>query len=860
MSTVGASSRIVALLGPTNTGKTHHAIERMLGHRSGMIGFPLRLLARENYDRVVARVGAARVALVTGEEKILPPEPRYYLCTVESMPVGRPVEFLAIDEIQLAADPDRGHVFTDRLLAARGISETMFLGAETARSTIRRLVPDAIFENRPRFSRLVYSGAAKVARLPRRSAVVAFSAAEVYELAEAVRRQRGGAAVVMGALSPRARNAQVGMFQSGEVDFLVATDAIGMGLNMDLEHVALAALAKFDGHRVRHLTTAEIGQIAGRAGRHVSDGTFGTTHGVGLLQPELIEAIEEHRFEPISKLFWRNRHLDFRSLKALIGSLEQRTDSPWLMRKRDAADHLALKALMRREDIADRAAGHESVQLLWQVCQIPDFRRAMAEAHAGFLGRVFLMLQEKGRLADDWIAKAFDRMDRTEGEIETLMDRIAHIRTWTYIANRSDWVDDSAGLREQARTIEDRLSDALHERLTSRFVDRRSAVLSRRLGSGEELMGLVEPDGTVLVEDHPVGRLSGLAFEPPGGGKPGMLVRRSQPRPVESAIRRVVPREIGRRVAALGKAGDDAFFLDERGRLFWAGEPVARLVPGPGVLRPHVQPLPNDLMTPSVAGQLTERLGRWVDAEISRRLGRLADIDDTDLPGPVRGIVYRLREGLGCCPRHEASGLLGSLDETGRKTLARLGIRLGRETVFLPSLLKPAAIRLRGILWSVATGNALPELPPAGRVSMPMDPEWPPGYVLAIGFLPLGARALRVDMAERLAAVIRRAARKAPFEATPEMLSLAAVPPGELASVLSALGYRTVKTDDGLRFAPRQQSRRGQPRRGKPRQDSLEKGARPDSPFAALGTLAIARDEDARGGKRNSRRAPGGAD
>ncbi|MHA1565722.1 MAG: helicase-related protein, partial [Alphaproteobacteria bacterium] len=484
--------RITAVLGPTNTGKTYLAIERMLGHRSGMIGFPLRLLARENYDRVCKARGAAQVALITGEERIIPAQPRYFLCTVEAMPLDRRVAFLAVDEIQLCADPERGHVFTNRLLEARGEEETMFLGAETIGPMIARLLPEAHFVTRNRMSRLSYTGPKKLTRLPRRSAVIGFSASAVYGLAEMLRRQRGGTAVVLGALSPRTRNAQVAMYEAGEVDYLVATDAIGMGLNMAIDHVAFSGLIKFDGRQPRHLSAPEIAQIAGRAGRHMSDGTFGTTNELSGLEPQLVEALEDHQFDRLKTIYWRNGVLDFSSLDALQRSLAAPPPGRGLVRARAADDLLALKALRGDEEVVRLAGGGESVALLWDVCQVPDFRKALGSGHARLVGRIFkYLMSDEGVLPVDWVARSISRLDRTDGDIDTLVGRIAHIRTWTYISHRGDWLEDAAHWQGQARALEDKLSDALHEGLTQRFVDRRAAALVSRISAGETLLGAV---------------------------------------------------------------------------------------------------------------------------------------------------------------------------------------------------------------------------------------------------------------------------------------------------------------------------------------------------------------------------------
>ncbi|MBT3307811.1 MAG: disulfide oxidoreductase, partial [Alphaproteobacteria bacterium] len=503
--------RILAVLGPTNTGKTHFAMERLLAHRSGIIGFPLRLLARENYERAVAAKGAAAVALITGEEKILPAGARYFICTVESMPLDKPVAFLAVDEIQMCADPERGHVFTARLLHARGCEETLFLGAETIRPLIRKLVPEAAFDQRPRFSTLSYAGERKINRLAPQSAIVAFSATDVYAIAEQVRRHRGGAAVVMGALSPRTRNAQVAMYQAGEVDVLVATDAIGMGLNMDVDHVAFAATRKFDGKRSRPLSPPELAQIAGRAGRHMNDGTFGLTGDATVPDPQTIEDIEQHRFRPIKLIYWRNPEPDMRTLGALQDSLAMPPELPGLIRAGGADDEAALTLLAGDHDIAAMATGPAAVALLWDVCQIPDFRKVMSDAHASLLGRIYGHLVA-GKLPTDWIADHVQRIDRIDGNIETLTGRLANIRTWTYVAHHGDWLVDAGHWQECTRAVEDRLSDALHEHLTQRFVDQRTAVLVKRLRDPAGMLAAVSRDGTVMVEGHGIGQLDGFCF------------------------------------------------------------------------------------------------------------------------------------------------------------------------------------------------------------------------------------------------------------------------------------------------------------------------------------------------------------
>ena len=540
---------IYVILGPTNTGKTYKAIERMLGHESGMIGFPLRLLARENYDRIAERVGKGAVALITGEEKIVPPNARYFCCTVEAMPLERSVAFLAVDEIQLAGDKERGHVFTDRLFYARGKSETMFMGAETIRPFIKRLLPEAMIETRPRLSRLSYAGVRKVTRLQRRSAIVAFSASDVYALAETVRRQRGGCGIVMGALSPRTRNKQVEMYQNGDVDFLIATDAIGMGLNMDIHHVALASDMKFDGRYMRRLMPQEIAQIAGRAGRHTRDGTFGLTDGVEPLEAEEIAAIENHHFPPLRGLYWRARDLDFSTPRALVSSLEAPPPMPFLQRQAEGTDHQTLAAMVQTQTVKELANSPGRVRLLWDVASVPDFRNMMTDHHTTMLTRIYENLATKGALERDWVAGQLRHLDRLDGDIDTIMMRIAHIRTWTYITNRSGWTDAPEEWQDLARRIEDRLSDELHNQLTQKFVDKRAAHLSRKLKEQVSLTASVKLDGTVLVEGEEVGRLDGFTFTPD-------ISDSDEKAMILAAARKGLPEEIERRVRAVLASAD----------------------------------------------------------------------------------------------------------------------------------------------------------------------------------------------------------------------------------------------------------------------------------------------------------------
>ena len=837
---LGRGGRVVAVLGPTNTGKTYLAIERMLGHRSGMIGFPLRLLARENYDRIVSIKGKNAVALVTGEEKILPPNPSYWVCTVESMPLDRAVDFLAVDEIQLCADPERGHIFTDRLLNARGMVETMVLGSDSMQPMIRRLVPKAEFISRPRFSQLTYAGYKKLTRLPPRSAVVAFSATDVYAIAEMIRRQRGGTAVVLGALSPRTRNAQVGLYQAGEVDYLVATDAIGMGLNMDVDHVAFARIVKFDGFAPRRLRPAEVAQIAGRAGRHMRDGTFGTTDEVGELDADLVTRVENHEFETVKTLSWRNSALRFDTPGFLLKSLEERAPIQELSRVREADDHLALQALVRDPDIMDLARGRDAVKLLWEVCQVPDFRKVLSDAHTKLLAQVFRSLRGPlRRLDDDWVAKQIARLDRTEGDIDALVARIAHIRTWTYISNRPTWLKDPLHWQERTRAIEDRLSDALHERLTQRFIDRRSATLARTLKDGRTLLGGVRADGEVVVEGHVVGRLEGFRFVPDAPD------RSDEAKSLLTAARRALRDELAKRLRAFEAEPDDVFALGPDGVLSADNLPVARLAAGPSVLTPLVVPFDEGMLDQAQRERVRARLDRWLKDHIAARLKPLFDLSAAEgLSGPGRGVAFQLVEGLGVLPRTPVAAMVEQLEREDRKALTKLGVRLGVSHLYLTALAKPAAVALRGLLWAVSKGHPLPvPIPPPGRVSVEAlrakegpvkDGGAPPAFWEAIGYPLAGSRALRVDMLDRLETELLTASRaNTPIRevALGQRVGLSAE---ELGAVLTGLGYVRAEGEDGAvtwkRKRPSRQQQANRQRREKPTNE--------DHPFAKLRQLS----------------------
>ena len=802
---------VTAVLGPTNTGKTHLAIERMLAHEVGVIGLPLRLLAREVYDKIVARIGPGRVALITGEEKIKPLSPSYYVCTVEAMPLDLEPDFLAVDEIQLAADAERGHVFTDRLFHARGLNETLLLGAATMRDAIRELLPGANIVSRPRLSKLTYAGDKKITRLPRRSAIVAFSANDVYAIAELVRRQRGGAAVVLGALSPRTRNAQVALYQNGDVDFLVATDAIGMGLNLDLDHVAFAGLRKFDGQVHRNLTPAELGQIAGRAGRHMNDGTFGVTAQVPPFEPDLINRLEDHSFDAVGMLQWRNRKLDFSSIERLKESLRETPEHPRLIRSRMVDDVIALENVSRDAAVRDMASGKASVGLLWEMCQIPDYRKISAASHAELVATLYrFVMSDAGKIPADWFARQVALADRTDGDLDTLSNRLAQIRTWTFVSHRPQWLDDPEHWQDRTRAIEDMLSDALHERLTHRFVDKRTSVLMRRLRDKEELLADIATDGSILVEDHFVGRLDGFRFTPDASsdGIHGRAARH--------AAAKVLAGELGARAAALAADNDDAIALKPNGRIAWRGSDIARLERGDTALKPRIQFLADEHLGLGDREQVLRPPGAWLAAQLAAELSPLVALSEaTDLSGLGRGLAYQLMENLGVLRRDAVASEIKALDQSARAQLRKYGVRFGAFNIYIPALLKPAAADLLLLFWALHSGrdhgmesDALPPRPQQGLTSVEADDSVPEPYWHAAGFQVAGSRAVRIDMLERLSDLIRarmtlrlgegEGAAPAPsgatgdggFRVVPELMSVVGCSGEDFASILKALGFK----------------------------------------------------------------------
>ena len=801
---------VTAVLGPTNTGKTHLAIERMLAHSSGVIGLPLRLLAREVYNRAVERVGADAVALITGEEKIKPPNPRFWVSTVEAMPSDLDVAFLAVDEIQLAADFERGHVFTDRMLHRRGREETLVLGAATMRPIVERLLPGVSIVSRPRLSQLSFAGEKKLTRLPRRSAIVAFSADEVYAIAELIRRQRGGAAVVLGALSPRTRNAQVALYQAGEVDYMVATDAIGMGLNLDVDHIAFASDRKFDGYQFRKLSPAELAQIAGRAGRATRDGTFGTTGRCPPFETELAQALESHTFEPVKIVQWRNSDLDFSSVGALQASLAAAPTENTMTRAPVAEDILVLDHAARDDEVRGLIGTSADVERLWEVCQIPDYRKIAPATHAELAVTLYSFLKREGKIPIDWFAKQVALADRTDGDIDTLSNRIAHIRTWTFAANRPDWLADPEHWQGVTRGVEDKLSDALHERLTERFVDRRTSVLMRRLRENAELEPEMSKTGEVVVEGHTIGRLDGFVFVPDSssGG--------SEAKALQNAAQKALVGEIAARATRLAEAPDPQFVLAADGTVRWTGAAVGKLIAGEEALRPRVRVIADEHLSGAPREAVEARLETFVKSHITKLLGSLFELSAAaDISGIARGVAFQLVEALGVLERTRVADEVKGLQQPERANLRKYGVRFGAYHIYLPLLLKPAPRALAVQLWALShdgpQSNGLDDLlhlAGSGRTSIPANKEIDAALYRTAGYRVCGERAVRVDILERLADLIRPAlawregvaGQKPPgaiagggFIVVNTMTSLTGASGEDFASILRSLGYRMEK-------------------------------------------------------------------
>ncbi len=790
--TLTQNSKIKALLGPTNTGKTFFAMQKMLSFGSGIIGFPLRLLARENYEKAVSKKGVDNVALITGEEKIIPPKASYYICTTESMPIDKKVDFIAVDEIQLSADRERGHIFTERILSSRGQSETMLLGSENMRPLITKIIPDIKISNLKRLSSLKYSGIKKLTNLPPRTAIVTFSREEVYEIADVLRRAQGGAALVLGALSPRTRNSQVDLYHSGEVDYIVATDAIGMGLNMDVDHLAFASLTKFDGRRRRKLSSLELAQIAGRAGRNKKNGTFGTLTGVEEIPEEVIRSIESHEFKNVDRVYWRNNELNFTSINNLIRSLKKPSPKLEFMKSPPADDQVILEILQKNFEITKGLRSEEDIRLLWDIAQVPDFRKLLPEVHAAFLVNVFKQLTgEKKILSEDWIKIHVSKLEKINGDIHLLMDKIAAIRIWTYLANRTGWVESEKYWQEKTKQIEDKLSDILNEKLTQKFIDRRTASFSKKLKKNEIINTRINDESKLIVDGHSIGSIIGLSFTPDNTYQKSNKI-------IRSVSNNVLSYELESRINKIISSGYEFLGLDDCGNILWNKEKIARLSSGPSILEPVIIILCDELCNKKIKKKIYDYISRWINVLIKNILSPLIGLQNFDCSGLVRGIVFQLLENAGSFSNEETLSQLPCLNKNDRKTLASMKIRLGTKFIYMPQLLKSDQIKMRAILWKVFNSSPVKtKLPPSGRVSFSIEEGVSNKFYYACGYWVVNDFAYRVDMVERFLKELRNILRSKEYKLLNEKLSLLGVGMEQGIYILKGLGVN-IRINDGL--------------------------------------------------------------
>ena len=782
-------NKITAVLGPTNTGKTHLAIETMLSFDSGMIGFPLRLLAREVYDKVVKKTGLEKVALITGEEKIIPDNAKYFLCTVESMPIDKQLDFIGVDEIQMCADHERGHIFTDRLLNMRGEKLTMLMGSNTIRKIISKLDDDVEFVNRNRLSKLTYSGHKKISRINRKTAIIAFSAEEVYAIAELIRRQKGGAAIVMGSLSPKTRNAQVNLYQSGDVDFLVATDAIGMGINMDIDHIYFSNLKKFDGKKLRKLNLSEIGQIAGRAGRYLNDGNFGVTGICKEMNDEDVDLLENHKFDDIQTLFWRNSNLNFNNPLALIKSLEERPQKSWLRKIHECIDEKALKYFLRDKNLENVQLNDNNLSLLWECCQIPDFVKKTYGHHYEVISSVFGYLNSnKGKITDDYMRLKLIKLDKLEGNVDSLSNRIANVRTWSYVSNKNNWVENQNYWIEKTKLLEDKLSDRLHEELSKTFIDKRASVLARGLKQDMELNTKILENNEVMIEEQFIGRIKGLKLEL--DLKKGAL--ETDIKSLKKAARQTVGPELKKRVQKVIDTG--LVELDDDFKIYWNNSPIGKLIPGKDYLNPGLELIVDDILDNDQKQKLITFLNKWLRSKVNNTLKSLVDIKNLkDKNTSIKALAYQLYENNGVLKRGQVSEYLQNLKQEDRKILRDLGVKFGRYHIFLYKLIKPEAVSLRTMLWKNFHQKYFNLKPPVFGLNFLEDKNKKNKYfMLLCGFEQFDNFFVRIDILERLfVKIINSSAEKNKnTKMTPEMLNLLGCNKENFKKLLKKMGYK----------------------------------------------------------------------
>jgi len=781
--------KITAVLGPTNTGKTYLAIETMLSFDSGMIGFPLRLLAREVYDKVIKKISLDKVALITGEEKIIPSNAKYFLCTVESMPIDKHLEFVGVDEIQMCADHERGHIFTDRLLNMRGEKLTMLMGSNTIKNIISKLDGDIEFINRERLSKLTYSGHKKISRINRKTAIIAFSAEEVYAIAELIRRQKGGAAIVMGSLSPKTRNAQVELYQSGDVDFLVATDAIGMGINMDLDHVYFSNLKKFDGKKLRKLNISEIAQIAGRAGRYLNDGSFGITGDCKEITSEDVELLENHKFEEIRTLFWRNSNLNFNNPLSLIKSLEEKPQIGWLRKIHECVDEKALKYFLKDKSLTNLEFDKKKLGLLWECCQIPDFVKKTYGNHHEVISNVFKFLNnKKGQITDEYMRLQLIKLDKLEGNVDSLSNRIANVRTWSYVSNKNNWVENQNYWIEKTKHLEDRLSDRLHEELTKTFIDKRASILARGLKQDMEFKTEILENNNVMIDDQFIGKINGLRLEL--HLKKGAL--ETDIKSLKKAARQSIGPELEKRIQTIIDTG--LIELNDNFKIYWNNFPIAKLNTGNNYLNPNFELIVDDIIEKNQKQKLNEYINNWIQNKISTTLKSLIDLKNLkEKNSSIKALAYQLYENNGVLKREQVSDYLKILGQNERKILRELGVKFGRYHVFLYQLIKPEAVSLRTLLWKNFHQKYYNLKPPIFGLNFLDDKNsGNKNFMLLCGFEKFDNLFVRIDILERLFMLIINSNSKdnKEIKIVPEMLNLLGCSKDNFKKLIQKMGYK----------------------------------------------------------------------
>ena len=792
-------NKITAVLGPTNTGKTHLAIETMLSFDSGMIGFPLRLLAREVYDRVIKKVKTEKVALITGEEKIIPPNAKYYLCTVESMPIDKNLDFVGVDEIQMCSDYERGHIFTERLLNMRGNNLTMFMGSNTIKNIILKLDDDIEFINRNRLSKLTYTGHKKISRINRKTAIIAFSAEEVYAIAELLRRQKGGAAIVMGSLSPKTRNAQVELYQSGDVDFLVATDAIGMGINMDLDYIYFSNLKKFDGKKLRKLNLSEIGQIAGRAGRYLNDGNFGITGDCKELSAEEVDLLENHKFEEIKTLFWRNSNLNFNNPYSLIKSLEEKPKKDWLRKIHECEDEKTLKFFLRNKNLKNIEFNSNTLKLLWECCQIPNFVKKTYGNHLEVIENVFKFLSsKKGKISDEYMRLQLIKLDKLDGNVDSLSNRIANVRTWSYVSNKNNWIENQDYWIEKTKLLEDRLSDRLHEELTKTFIDKRASVLARGLKQDMNFKIEIFENNDVKIDDQFIGKIKGLKLEL--DLKKGSL--ETDIKSLKKAARQTIGPELEKRIQSIIDTG--LVELSDDFKIYWNKFTIAKLIPGNDYLNPNFELIVDDMLEQNQRNKLSEFLDKFLKSKVNTILESLIDLKNLkDKNSSIKALAYQLYENNGVLKRENVSEYLKILGQNERKILRDLGVKFGRYHVFLYKLIKPEPVTLRTLLWKNFHQKYFNLTPPTFGLNFIEDKENKnKNFMLLCGFEKFDNYFVRIDILERLFKQIinSNSDENKEIKLVSEMLNLLGCSKDNFKKLIQKMSYKIYEKNEDLYF------------------------------------------------------------